>query len=131
MSQPSPVFELRVVITADDQEAALRFWRDGLGLPVIREFAGGSLLAAGQATVEVLTRQSAEDVDRIEMGKVGAGGLRLAMEVAMADEAAEDLEAAGATVMGGPVDTPWGHRNVRLRTPDGIELTLFAVPAPA
>lgn len=130
MSQPSPVFELRVVITADDYEAALRFWRDGLGLPLIRDFDGGSLLAAGQATIEVLARRSAEDVDRIEVGKPGLGGLRLAMEVAEADEASGDLEAAGATRLGGPVDTPWGHRNVRLRTPDGIELTLFAVPAP-
>ena len=131
MSQPSPVFELRVVFAADDYEAALRFWRDGLGLPLIRDFDGGSLLAAGQATIEVLTRRAAEDVDRIETGKVGAGGLRLAMEVAETDEACEDLEAAGATRLGDPVDTPWGHRNVRIRTPDGIELTLFAVPAEA
>jgi lactoylglutathione lyase len=130
MTEPSPVFELRVVITADDYAAAVRFWRDGLGLPLIRDFDGGSLLAAGQATIEVLARRAAEDVDRIETGKAGSAGLRLAMEVAEADETAEDLQAAGATLLGGPVDTPWGHRNVRLRTPDGIELTLFAVPAP-
>jgi catechol 2,3-dioxygenase-like lactoylglutathione lyase family enzyme len=129
MSQPSPVFELRVVITADDYEAALRFWRDGLGLPLIRDFDGGSLLAAGQATIEILERRAAEDVDRIELGRVGASGVRLALEVAEADATGEDLEAAGATRLGGPVDTPWGHRNVRLRTPDGIELTLFAVNA--
>ena len=23
---------------------------------------------------------------------------------------------------------PWGHRNVRLRAPDGTQLTLFSVP---
>ena len=53
MTQPSPVFELRVVITADNYGAAVRFYRDVLGLPLIRDFdgpgGGGSLLAAGQA----------------------------------------------------------------------------------
>ena len=72
MTQPSPVFELRVVLTADNHEAAVRFYRDVLGLPVIREFDGGSLLAAGQATVEVLSREAAADVDRIELGKPGS-----------------------------------------------------------
>ena len=37
------------------------------------------------------------------------------------------LEAAGAERLGGPVVTPWAHRNVRLRTPGGMQLTLFTV----
>ena len=44
-----------------------------------------------------------------------------------AREAAERLEAAGAEREGGPVVTPWQHRNVRLRAPDGMQLTLFTV----
>jgi catechol 2,3-dioxygenase-like lactoylglutathione lyase family enzyme len=133
MTQPSPVFELRVVLTADDYEAALRFYRDVLGLPLIRDFpgpgGGGSLLAAGQATIEILARETAAGVDRLEVGKAGSGGLRLALEVADATALAEELEEAGAKRLGGPVTTPWGHTNVRLRTPDGIEMTLFAVSA--
>jgi hypothetical protein len=40
---------------------------------------------------------------------------------------AEVLEAAGAERLGGPVVTPWQHRNVRLRAPDGMQLTLFTL----
>ena len=40
---------------------------------------------------------------------------------------AAQLETAGAERLGGPVVTPWSHRNVRLRTPDGMQLTLFTV----
>jgi lactoylglutathione lyase len=134
MTQPSPVFELRVVITASDYGAAVRFYRDVLGLPLIRDFdgrgGGGSLLAAGQATVEILARESAADVDRIEIGKAGNGQLRLALEVADAGEIGEELEAAGAKRLGGPVTTPWGHTNLRLRAPDGVEIALFTVTPP-
>jgi len=38
------------------------------------------------------------------------------------------LTEAGAEHLGGPVETPWRDRNVRLRTPDGLQLTLFTVP---
>jgi lactoylglutathione lyase len=135
MTQPSPVFELRVVITADDYGAALRFYRDALGLPLIRDFdgpgGGGSLLAAGQATLEIVAREQAAAIDQIELGHVGSGSaIRLALEVADSAEIGEELEEAGAKRLGGPVTTPWGHTNVRLRTPDGVEITLFTVAPP-
>ena len=41
--------------------------------------------------------------------------------------AAERLESGGAERIGGAVVMPWQHRNVRLRAPDGIQLTLFTV----
>jgi hypothetical protein len=43
---------------------------------------------------------------------------------------ATEAEAAGAEHVGGPVDTPWRHRNARLRSPDGVEITLFTVLPP-
>jgi lactoylglutathione lyase len=135
VTQPSPVFEVRVVITADDYGAAVRFYRDALGLPLIRDFdgpgGGGSLLAAGQATVEIVARDQAAAIDQIEVGRTGTSGpIRLALEVADSAEIGEELEEAGAKRLGGPVTTPWGHTNVRLRTPDGVEITLFTVAPP-
>jgi hypothetical protein len=35
---------------------------------------------------------------------------------------------AGAEAEAAPVVPPWGGRNVRLRTPDGMQLTLFSEP---
>jgi hypothetical protein len=39
---------------------------------------------------------------------------------------AEALTAAGAELIGGPVTTPWASSNVRLRAPEGTQLTLFS-----
>jgi lactoylglutathione lyase len=126
-----PVRELRVAVTADDYDEALRFYRDGLGLPVVEswvnEGGSGAILDAGRATLEVLSRSQVEYVDEVEAGGQSSGPVRFALEVEDSVEAAERLEAAGAERLGGPVVTPWLHRNVRLRAPDGMQLTLFTV----
>jgi hypothetical protein len=56
--------------------------------------------------------------------------VRLAIEVDDSAAVAESLVAGGAERLGGPVVTPWQHRNVRLRAPDGMQLTLFTVLGP-
>ena len=126
-----PVRELRVAVTADDYDEALRFYRDGLGLPVVEswenEGGSGAILDAGRATLEVLSRNQVEYVDEVEAGGQSSGPVRFALEVEDSAEVAERLEAAGAERLGGPVVTPWSHRNVRLRAPDGMQLTLFTV----
>jgi lactoylglutathione lyase len=126
-----PVRELRVAVTADDYDEALRFYRDALGLPVVEswenEGGSGAILDAGRATLEVLSRSQVEYVDEVEAGGQSSGPVRFALEVEDSVEAAERLEAAGAERLGGPVVTPWLHRNVRLRAPDGMQLTLFTV----
>jgi lactoylglutathione lyase len=125
------VRELRVAVTADDYDEALRFYRDALGLPVVEswenEGGSGAILDAGRATLEVLSRSQVEYVDEVEAGGQSSGPVRFALEVDDSVEAAERLEAAGAERLGGPVVTPWQHRNVRLRAPDGMQLTLFTV----
>jgi lactoylglutathione lyase len=128
-----PVHELRVALTVDDYEEALRFYRDALGLPVVEswenEGGSGAILDAGRATLEVLSRSQTEFVDQVEVGAPSSGAVRFALEVDDSAAVAGALEAAGAERLGGPVVTPWSHRNVRLRAPDGMQLTLFTVLA--
>ena len=63
---------------------------------------------------------------RCEGGKRIAGTTeRLAFEVGDSDAVAEYLVAAGAEQVAPAVTTPWGDRNVRVRAPDGMQLTLF------
>jgi lactoylglutathione lyase len=82
VSSESPVRELRVALTVDDYEQALAFCRDALGLPSLAEWEGGGiLLEAGRATLEVLSKEHAEEVDRIEVGAPVGAALRLALEV--------------------------------------------------
>jgi lactoylglutathione lyase len=128
MSTESPVRELRVALTVDGYDEAVQFYRDALGLPVLAEWGNdGLLLDAGRATLEVLSKAHAESVDRIEVGSPVGAAVRLALEVDDSAATAEELTAAGAELIGGPVETPWSHRNVRLRAPEGTQLTLFTV----
>jgi catechol 2,3-dioxygenase-like lactoylglutathione lyase family enzyme len=127
----SPVRELRLAYTVEDYEGAVRFYRDSLGLPVIEEWeqpaGSGAILDAGRATLELLSVSQSELVDRIEVGEVVSGPVRLALEVEDSEDTASALASAGAQKIGGPVITPWSHKNVRLRAPDGMQLTLFTV----
>jgi lactoylglutathione lyase len=125
-----PVHELRVALTVDDFEEALRFYRDVLGLPAeaIWENEGGRgmLFEAGRATLEILSPEQAAFVDRIEAGGPVGARVRLALRVDDSEATAGRLTAGGAELLGGPVTTPWDDRNVRLRAPDGMQLTLFS-----
>ena len=71
------------------------------------------VLDAGRATLELLPPGQAALVDEVEVGERTAGPLRIALELADSAESADPLAAAGAERPGGPVVTPWRHRNVR------------------
>jgi catechol 2,3-dioxygenase-like lactoylglutathione lyase family enzyme len=123
------VRELRVTLTVDDFDAALAFYRDTLGLEQLADWSGDDgrvvLLGAAAGRLELFDERQAESVDRIEVGRRVAGKVRLAFEVDDSGELAERLATAGGEVITGPVETPWGDRNVRLTSPDGTQLTLF------
>ena len=91
-----------------------------------RDTGSGAILDAGRATLELLSPKQAEQIDEIEVGRSGVSGpVRIALRVADSVELAARLAAAGAEQLAEPVVTPWSDRNVRLRTPEGIQLTLF------
>jgi lactoylglutathione lyase len=123
------VKELRIALTVENFDEALAFYRDTLGLEQLEIWeAPGSravLLSAGRATLELFDEGQAAMVDEIEVGRRVAGTVRFALEVEDSAATAEALESAGATRLGGPVETPWRDLNVRLEAPDGMQLTLF------
>ncbi len=132
MPQESPVRELRLALTVENYDELVRFYRDVFGLPEIESWdeptGRGVILDAGRATLELLSPAQTDLVDRVEVGETGVSGpVRIALEVADSVDAARRLEDAGAERVGGPVVTPWQHRNVRLRAPDGMQITLFTV----
>ena len=85
MAEPGPVHEMRLVVTADDFDAAIRFYRDVLGLPERASFSspGGRvvILEAGRATLEIADPSHAEFIDEVEVGQRVAGHVRVAFEV--------------------------------------------------
>jgi catechol 2,3-dioxygenase-like lactoylglutathione lyase family enzyme len=127
------VRELRVALTVDDFEQAVRLYHDGLGLPVKFDWTTSQgrcvVLGAERATLELVDRAQAEFIDRVEVGQRVAGPVRLAFEVPEVETAGAALADHGAQPLNDAVLTPWGDRNLRLRAPDGMQITLFQLSA--
>ncbi|NUP46376.1 MAG: VOC family protein [Catenulispora sp.] len=130
MSEEPAVRELRLVVTADDYDAALIFYRDVLGLPEQAAFASPdgrvTILDAGRATLELADPGHAAFIDEVEVGKRVAGQIRVAFQVGDSVVATAKLAAAGAEVVAEPTRTPWNSLNSRLDAPGGLHITVFA-----
>jgi lactoylglutathione lyase len=129
-TEPKHVQELRLVVTTDDYDEALRFYRDVVGLPQLAayESEGGhvTILDAGRATLEITDPVHAAYIDEVEVGRRVAGHIRVALGVPDSRVATERLRAAGAQVLAEPTQTPWESLNARLEAPAGLQLTLFS-----
>lgn len=128
--RPPTVRQLRLVVEAEDYDAAVAFFRDALGLPEQAAFSGGDgarvvILEAGRATLELANPAQKRMIDDVEVGRQVAPRLRLAFEVDDSRAAAERLVAAGATEVAPPTVTPWQSLNARLDGPAGLHLTVF------
>ena len=130
-AQNQSVLELRVALTTRDYERLVKFYTEGLGLEPAdlwtNEDGQALILEMGQATLEIFDEKHAEAVDRIEAGRPISGPIRFALRVPDLKAATERLLAKGAIMVHPPVITPWGHHNVRLQDPDGLQVTLFQV----
>lgn len=131
MSKP-PVIELRVALTTAQYERLVEFYCVGLGLEPAALWTGEQdravILDMGRATLELFDEPHAASVDQIEVGQRVSGPIRFALQVPDLDAALERLLAHGATLVHPPMVTPWGHRNARVQDPDGMQITLYAVP---
>ena len=125
-----PVLQLRLVVEAEDYDAAVAFYRDVLGLPEQAAFEGDgdarvAILEAGRATLEIANPGQKRMIDEIEVGRPTAPGVRVAFEVTDAQAMTDRLVTAGATLVAPPVETPWRSLNARLDGPAGLQITLF------
>jgi predicted enzyme related to lactoylglutathione lyase len=135
MSTDAPtgrVLQLRLVVEAEDFDAAVAFYRDVLGLPEEAAFQGEGearvvILDAGRATLELANPAQKQMIDDVEVGpgRQVAPKLRVAFEVADAAATTAELTAAGATLVAPAVETPWRSRNARLDAPAGLHITIF------
>ncbi|MEU9829850.1 VOC family protein [Micromonospora chersina] len=127
---PPTVRQLRLVVEAEDYDAAVAFFRDALGLPEQAAYSGGDgarvvILEAGRATLELANPAQKRLIDEVEVGRQVAPRLRVAFEVDDSPAATERLVAAGATEVAPPTVTPWQSLNARLDGPAGLHLTVF------
>ena len=121
--------ELRVVFVVDDYEAAARLYRDVFGLEVLMDLEGdggrGVILKVPAATLELADVEHGRIVDEIEVGHRLDDRVRIAVAVDELADAGGAVTETGAEPLAAPVETPWGDRNQRFRTKDGLQLTLF------
>lgn len=114
--------ELRIVRLTDRFDDACRFYGEVLGWPVTREWPADGDQGRGRIF-------GYGDVGRMELIEVPAAGpvtgVFLSIEVADVAALAERLLAGGVPLLRGLADQPWGHRNVAVLDPTGIELVFF------
>ena len=121
--------ELRFVFVVDEYEAAARLYRDVFGLEVLMDLEGdggrGVILKVPAATLELADVEHGRIVDEIEVGHRLDDRVRIAVAVDELADAGDAVTETGAEPLAAPVETPWGDRNQRFRTKDGLQLTLF------
>ncbi|NGM13079.1 VOC family protein [Verrucosispora sp. CWR15] len=121
---------MRLVVQADDYEAAVRFYRDVLGLPEQAAYSGADdaqvvILDAGRATLEIANPAQKRMIDDVEVGRQVAPSIRVAFEVDDTAATTDRLVAAGAEPVAPPTTTPWHSVNARLDAPAGLHITVF------
>jgi catechol 2,3-dioxygenase-like lactoylglutathione lyase family enzyme len=130
----APAQELRFALVVGDYESAVKLYRDVFGLEVLEIFDNqggrGMLLRVPEATLELFDPDHGHLVDEIEVGRWLGERFRIAVKIDDLEQAAAGVAATGAREMALPVQTPWGDRNQRFKTGDGMQLTLFQPSGP-
>jgi predicted enzyme related to lactoylglutathione lyase len=130
MASSRRILQMRLVVEADDYEDAVRFYRDVLGAAEELQLHGDggervTILDVGRATLEISSPEQVDMIDRVEVGRRVSPRLRVAFEVADAQDVTNHLVRAGAELLAPPVRTRWGSLNSRLDAPGGLQITLF------
>ncbi|GAB4033284.1 VOC family protein [Spirosoma gilvum] len=123
------VKELRLILTVENLDELIRFYRDTVGLETSKEWheetGNGIILDAGRASLELIDASHAARIDQLEVGSRVSGPVRLALRVVEpVAKASEILIDGGATEVAPPTVAPWSDV-ARVKAPDGMQLTLF------
>jgi predicted enzyme related to lactoylglutathione lyase len=121
-------------ITVDDQEKALMFYRDALGLVVTADAPLGpfrwlTVSGPNQPGVEIVlaTPDMGHGPEDTEMLKslLAKGALQAAIFITDdCDAAFERIRATGAEVLQEPIDQPYGVRDCSFRDPSGNQIRI-------
>lgn len=106
----------RMLLRPADYDASLRFYRDGLGLAIAREYAGGTVFYAGQSLIELAAH-----------GGPDAGGT-VWLQVRDIHAAQDELRGRGVEIAREAKQEPWGLHEMHVHDPDGVTLIVVEVP---
>ena len=116
--------ELRIVRHTTEFDAVCRFYGEVLTWPVTREWPADD----GQGRGRIF---GYGDVGRVELiehhQQVPVSGVFLSVEHDDIAALQASLVAAGVAMLRGLADQPWGHRNLAVLDPTGLEVVFFQV----
>jgi methylmalonyl-CoA/ethylmalonyl-CoA epimerase len=123
------VKELRIILTVENLDEIIAFYRDTVGLKTSKEWdeetGKGIILEAGRASLELIDKKHAARIDEIEVGQRVAGPVRLALNVGSEiQKTAQLMQEQGAKKLAEVKQAPWS-KVIRMEDPAGMQFTLF------
>jgi lactoylglutathione lyase len=127
-----------VILYVDDLDRSVHFYRDVIGVALRFADDGFAEFDTHGTRFGLFPRSGLADLLGRAAVSGPAGGpevprpdVEVCFVVPDVDHHAERLRAAGAEVLSGPTDRPWGHRTLHLRDPDGHVVELAQeIPRP-
>ncbi|AQA01943.1 glyoxalase [Mycobacterium sp. MS1601] len=106
----------RVLFRPADYQRTVRFYRDGIGLAIAREYTGGTVFYAGQSLIELAGH-----------GQPTSGGC-LWLQVRDLQTTQAELQGRGVAIARAAKQEPWGLHEMHVTDPDGVTLIFVQVP---
>ena len=113
-----------VILFVADLERSVAFYRDVLGVPFKLQGDGYVEFATQGARFGLYDRNRLDELTGQGASRPVEPGGEVVFLVEDVDAEAGRLRAAGATILMGPVDRPWGHRTLHVEDPDGFVVEL-------
>ena len=113
-----------VILFVADLGRSIAFYRDVVGLPFKLQGDGYAEFATQGTKFGLYDRNRLGELTGQGPDAPGSPGGEVVFLVGDVDGEAERLRAAGAMILKGPVDRPWGHRTLHLEDPDGFVVEL-------
>ena len=113
-----------VILFVADLERSVAFYRDVIGVPFRLRGDGYVEFATEGARFGLYDRNRLGELTGQDSTTPNRPGGEVVFLVGDVDAEAERLRAAGATILKGPLDRPWGHRTLHVEDPDGFVVEL-------
>jgi len=115
------VLASRMLLRPADYQRALRFYRDGIGLAIAREYPGGTVFYAGQSLIEIAGHGAPPP---------GSPPFPGALWLQVRDLYTTQAELADRNVQitREARREPWGLHEMHVTDPDGVTLIFVQVP---